>query len=561
MNELDLGPGSERSTLDENLERYGGAGALTLVALGFVLRARGLSEYWLNPDEGIYYSILTAGSFGDFWAEVLANAHPPLYYLLLRGVGLLTWDFVWLRGTSLLFGTAAIWLFWLVGRELGGRGRTGAVSGLAAAGLIAVNAEAITHSQVLRPYALVVCLLAGALHQLLRYRSEANIRSLVAYAVLLSLAALCHYSAALAIAAFSGLIAYDGLNRSDRAAWKRLVSIHLIPVLIFAGLYATQVRATLESDLMGLAFGPEGWLSAWLVTSPADAWNSLVCYQIFHLPLGFRVWSALLMLAALTLSALARDKSVAVLAGTALLAAFTASALGVYPFGPTRHNAWLMVFTVPALAVLGGHLIDAGRRTALIAGGVVLAVLFAGGPLERALSGPSYASDTQVREAIDEQLLLSVELAPLVVDRLGPEGELRIILMSEQSYNLMMPLYAGDRDQITHSPDSALFYFSYGARDVLVARRWDWDTAEDVSSLLASLPSALPGIVRDEPLRVLLVAGGWGSRMFTQLPEFDARGALLDQAYAFGRDTAGEPLVRLLAVVIDSDALIRSPGR
>ena len=113
MNELDLDPGSERSTLDENLERYGGAGALTLVALGFVLRARGLSEYWLNPDEGIYYSSLTAGSFGDFWAEVLANAHPPLYYLLLRGVGLLTWDFVWLRGTSLLFGTAAIWLFWL----------------------------------------------------------------------------------------------------------------------------------------------------------------------------------------------------------------------------------------------------------------------------------------------------------------------------------------------------------------------------------------------------------------------------------------------------------------
>ena len=97
----------------------------------------------------------------------------------------------------------------------------------------------------------------------------------MAYAVLLNLAALCHYSAALAIAAFSGLIAYDGLNGSDRAAWKRLVSIHLIPVLIFAGLYATQVRTTLESDLMGLAFRPEGWLSAWLVTSPADAWNSI----------------------------------------------------------------------------------------------------------------------------------------------------------------------------------------------------------------------------------------------------------------------------------------------
>jgi hypothetical protein len=93
------------------LERYGSAGALALLALGFVLRARGLSEYWLNPDEGIYYAILTAGSFGDCWTEIIANAHLPLYYLLLRGAGFLTWDFVWLRGTSLLSGTASIWLF------------------------------------------------------------------------------------------------------------------------------------------------------------------------------------------------------------------------------------------------------------------------------------------------------------------------------------------------------------------------------------------------------------------------------------------------------------------
>ena len=107
------------------MKRYGSAGALALVVVGFVLRVRGLSEYWLNPDEGIDYGILTAGSFGDFWTGVIANAHPPLYYLVLRGAGFLTWDFVWLRGTSLLFGTAAIWLFWLLGRELGGAGKGG----------------------------------------------------------------------------------------------------------------------------------------------------------------------------------------------------------------------------------------------------------------------------------------------------------------------------------------------------------------------------------------------------------------------------------------------------
>lgn len=541
------------------MKRYGSAGALALVVVGFVLRVRGLSEYWLNPDEGIDYGILTAGSFGDFWTGVIANAHPPLYYLVLRGAGFLTWDFVWLRGTSLLFGTAAIWLFWLLGRELGGRGRAGTASGLVAAGLLAVNAEAITHSQVLRPYALVVFLLAAALHQLLRYRSEPNRRNLIGYGVLLSLAVLCHYSAALALAAFSALIVYDWIRGWDRVAWKRLVRGHAVPVLIFAGLYAAQVGTMLDSDLMELAFGPEGWLSAWLVQSPADAWNSLVSYQILLLPPSLRFRAALLMLTAIAVSALARDKSVAVLAGTALLAALAASALGVYPFGPTRHNAWLMVFTVPALGVLGGHLVAAGRRKGLLASGVLLAVLFAGAPLERALIGPSYASDALLRQATDEKVLKRVELAALVVNQLGREGEPRIILMSEQSYNLMMPLYAGARDQAQYSADSALFRFSYGAREVVVARRWDWETADDVSDLLTSLPNALPGLIRDEPWRVLLVAGGWGSRLFTQLPEFDARGALFDQAYAIGSDTEGRPSARVLAVVIDPDALTGSP--
>ncbi|MDH3423925.1 MAG: hypothetical protein OEN00_13100, partial [Gemmatimonadota bacterium] len=60
--------------------------------MGFALRLTGLSEYWVNPDEGIYYSTLTRVSSREFWAEVMANAHPPAFYVLLRGLGALTWD-------------------------------------------------------------------------------------------------------------------------------------------------------------------------------------------------------------------------------------------------------------------------------------------------------------------------------------------------------------------------------------------------------------------------------------------------------------------------------------
>ena len=53
-------------------------------------------------------------------SPVTANAHPPAFYLVLRGVGFLTWDPKWLRAVSMLFGVAAIWAFWLVGHSQGG---------------------------------------------------------------------------------------------------------------------------------------------------------------------------------------------------------------------------------------------------------------------------------------------------------------------------------------------------------------------------------------------------------------------------------------------------------
>ena len=77
---------------------------LGLVLLGFSLRIGGMTGFWLNPDEGIYYGALTS-SFADFWTEVLErNAHPPLYYLLLRGMGLFSTEFVWFRSLSLVLG-------------------------------------------------------------------------------------------------------------------------------------------------------------------------------------------------------------------------------------------------------------------------------------------------------------------------------------------------------------------------------------------------------------------------------------------------------------------------
>jgi hypothetical protein len=49
--------------------------ALGILGLGVILRISGITEWWLNPDEGIYYSILTREKFAGFWAETVVTLH------------------------------------------------------------------------------------------------------------------------------------------------------------------------------------------------------------------------------------------------------------------------------------------------------------------------------------------------------------------------------------------------------------------------------------------------------------------------------------------------------
>jgi hypothetical protein len=520
---------------------------LGVVVLGLVLRLRGLFDYWLNPDEGIYYSTLTRASFQDFWAEVAANAHPPLYYLLLRGVGLLTWDFVWIRSvTSLLFGVAAVWLFWRVGRQLGGRGIAGVVAGLTAAGLLAVNGEAVALSQVLRPYMLLVAVLSFALHCLLTYRSRPTGRALTGYVVLASLAVLTHYSAALALGVFTALIAYFKLEGLEKTPWLRLVAGQLIPVAMLGLVYAFHMRGALASDLMGDALGAGGWLDDWLVASPREAWNSLVAFQIFHAPSGYQARTAVLLVCAIVVSVASRDRLVAVMAAAALSVALLASALGLHPFGPSRHNAWLIVFTIPALGWLASRIVTSGLRNGLLVTSLLAGVFVFGGSLERPLGGQRLRTI-----ASEEKVISREELSPLVVRQLDPAAGPRLILMSDQTYNFLMPLYARERQEPTLSSDSTLFTFPYGTRHVVVTRAWDWSGIEDVRVLVDHLDETLPSMAHHREASVLLVAGGWGSSVFPGVAALQERGAISSGNAAFGLDPMGGEILRLVAVVVD----------
>ena len=314
-----------------SVERYGVIAALLLVVLGLFIRVPGTMEWWLNPDEGIYFSIVTQPTLAAFWAEVAENAHPPLYYMILRALGFLTTDFFWFRALSLAGGAAAVFALWECGREIAGKDpvrRT--VTGLAAAALLVASPPAVTLSQIMRPYMLQLVLVAGALALLLRYGRVPERRTLLAYIALLVLALLTHYSSVLALGALSGVALYLMLAAEmPREARRDLALAHVVPTAVVLGLYLFHLRGLAASDTADDAL--RGWLSFYLV-----AWLAFVGLQTTVAGRGLGGVVTVLMIAALAAAVASRAWLPVVVAGSALLVGLVAAAVGVYPMGAIR---------------------------------------------------------------------------------------------------------------------------------------------------------------------------------------------------------------------------------
>lgn len=526
------------------LWRYAG---LSVVLIALALRLWGLTEWWLNPDEGIYYSILTRADLAGFWTELMANAHPPLYYLLLRVLGFFTWDFIAFRFVSVLCGLAAVVGAWAVGRELGGRGIGGEVAGLLSALLVAVSPAAIGLSQVIRPYMLQLALLSGALYFLLRYQRAPSTRSLAGHVTLMVLALLTHYSSVLALGAVLCIVAYDGLSRGfDRAPWKRLAVGQVAPVVTIGLLYVLHLRRLSTSPLAGDALN--GWLSFYMVDSPSTAWLGFLGYQRLLVPDWARAPAALLLLTACGAAIVRRDARPAVMGLSALAVGVAAAALHEYPFGATRHDIWLMAFTVPVLGWLGAWTVRTSRSRAVLSTGSFAAVLLVGGPLGSALG----ADDAPW--APSEQVLSRTNVTRMV-NVLDPEAEPGLVVMSSQTFYLLLPFYPREREQAVFAQDSSMFHFPYGARQILVSSAWDLTAGADVDAadhLVGTLDRAavaFPDLSIGRRENAVLLVGGWRPPLIDELHSLTGPDpAVLDAPYVPG----------LFAFLLDLPALRRA---
>lgn len=129
----------------------------TVLLLIILLLAFGLRLYHLDAEDlelAEAFRLTEADSLGSaFYQPLNAEEHPPLYLIFLYFWRFLGESVFILRLSSVLFGIGAIFLLYLIGKNLFGK-----LTGLIAAMILAFNPLHLNYSQNLEPYSLTIFL-------------------------------------------------------------------------------------------------------------------------------------------------------------------------------------------------------------------------------------------------------------------------------------------------------------------------------------------------------------------------------------------------------------------
>ena len=377
QNERESQPGWERRC-ERWFEAHSNLSAMLVLTAGFVLRLRSASGTFLNPDEALHYLLADQASWRLAYSASLTNAHPPLLTLVLyfwRAVG--TSEFV-LRVPSVIAGTAFCWIFfkWLT-RILG------SITGFIGLILVTLLPPLIALAAEVRQYALLLFFLAGSAYLIERALAEQSAGMMLLSAISLYLALLSHYSAIL-FAAVIGV--YTLLRVITRQPSVRVGNAWVLGQAGVAGLVAA-LYLTHISKLKGdYAAGTiNGWLANSFFRPGHD--NPLLFaiartggvfqYVFGQLAVGDIAFIAFIAGVVLLWRGQVSPADLNVTSwqlGVLLVLPFAVgagAAIGrIYPYGGTRHSAFLIMFAVAGVSFFVAKLVK--QR---IARGIALALL------------------------------------------------------------------------------------------------------------------------------------------------------------------------------------------
>jgi 4-amino-4-deoxy-L-arabinose transferase-like glycosyltransferase len=327
------------------------------------------SDWWINPDEGQYYSIATAASSSQVAASILTNAHPPSYYLILREIAAVSTDIAWLRLPALISGVLLIPIGYLLGRRLGG-----GVAGLVTASLLAFSPAVNVLAQVMRPYTMFLLFLATGLHGLVAYLKERRAAALATYAIGICGAWLLHYSTAVILGGIGltllGMLALRKLSPRELAPLA-LASLPILGSVIF--LYIVHLRPYLVGKELHLR-AREG---PWAVGYPDNLGGALHGLGgTLEYAFGPGLAPAVLALIAASLFFAIRSRDflpVLLPLATGLVAAILALS-GAYPLWGARHCVYMLLIAAPLAGYGFAQLLTVRGRAVAMAAILALAV-------------------------------------------------------------------------------------------------------------------------------------------------------------------------------------------
>lgn len=334
---------------------------LAITAGGLLLRLYVASQSYMSFDEWQQVFMASAPRWKDLNFELRAEAHPPLFYLLLKILLALGHSKLWYRSIAFIPGAGSVFLLGLIGRRL----FHSAATALLCAATLALSAAGITISIEIRQYQLAVFLILLAFNPFVRICSSAEPvrrRDYAVFSIASALAASCHYSAILFVGGcFVTAVLWQILvarRHFRRAKW--FAASLAVPSAVFALLYLTHGRRQpIQGYLFDFYLGltPHEKLSGFLLRNIQNFGN-----LFSPVPISSRPVFLLLMCAAIAVAAFVLFRSRHSLGAAMLPVALAAvmvvelAALAIakaYPFGGLlRHQYVVAPFLLLAAFVV-----------------------------------------------------------------------------------------------------------------------------------------------------------------------------------------------------------------
>ncbi|HET7451648.1 MAG TPA: hypothetical protein VFL12_02820 [Thermoanaerobaculia bacterium] len=450
--------------------------ALAAVAYGCVAVNRGI-EY-----DGFWH-VFMAGQdrFRMFVRETLGDAHPPLFYVLLRMAMRFGRSRLVYRAVSLASGVASILLVGRIARDLGAER---AVAGLAAF-TFAFSIDTLTVANEIRSYMLAAAFALAAIDLLVRaVRIGARaglLPRLAAASVFAMLALLSDYSAIFVLSAAVAVAAVAASG--DRALRARILEKGTAPKLVACAVAALVPAAVFFRLARQRSFArPIGYLSRFyysphgIESLPGFLLRTARSEAALFLPFSGKRGIAIAAVAvvvggSILASRAGRRRRLAGFPALVLVVAaaeMTAGAIaGVYPFGGAlRQQFVLFPFAVLAAALgfqgIASPLRSRGLRAAVIvipALGVAASFALRFGSLRQPTGEPIAESDAVFRKAFPDPPLVYADQFSVIA------------------------LFAGrDRwtwtaqDSLPGAPSAVVYRVSQRASSFLLVRdRWRWN--------------------------------------------------------------------------------------